>query len=414
MVLAARVCGIPAALTEADAHLGLANRLAAPFASKLFLAYEIPGLGRQEGARSSGGRSRSPISVSVAPRRGRGSVSARTSRRWPSSGRSRERTSLNEMAVAAWGDVARPCCTSRASATSPPSRPRVASRRLPADVADRALRRCPRGGRRRSLPRRGDGLGARRGGDTGDSRPLPARHRRPSDAQRAALRAGRGSGRRARTPRSSACRALVAELLADPERLEAMRERDARDGARRCGGPDRRRGDRTCRGEPDARLWRGDGSTSSGSAARACPPTRTSPAPSAPRCGAGMSATRSSSARSRGSRSTSGASLCRPPAGRRSSRPHTCIGSRAFRRADVPRGARRGAARDRRRRSPRQDDDGRDDRLRARADRPRSGLDHRRHRPAARGQRRSRLRAGSSSRATSPIARSGRSRPRSR
>ena len=43
MVLAARLSRIPAALTEADAHLGLANRLAAPFASKLFLAYEIPG-----------------------------------------------------------------------------------------------------------------------------------------------------------------------------------------------------------------------------------------------------------------------------------------------------------------------------------------------------------------------------------
>jgi UDP-N-acetylglucosamine--N-acetylmuramyl-(pentapeptide) pyrophosphoryl-undecaprenol N-acetylglucosamine transferase len=43
MVLAARLSGIPAALTEADAHLGLANRLAAPFAKKLFLAYDIPG-----------------------------------------------------------------------------------------------------------------------------------------------------------------------------------------------------------------------------------------------------------------------------------------------------------------------------------------------------------------------------------
>jgi UDP-N-acetylglucosamine--N-acetylmuramyl-(pentapeptide) pyrophosphoryl-undecaprenol N-acetylglucosamine transferase len=43
MVLAARVGRIPAALTEADAHLGLANRLAAPFAAKLYLAYEIPG-----------------------------------------------------------------------------------------------------------------------------------------------------------------------------------------------------------------------------------------------------------------------------------------------------------------------------------------------------------------------------------
>src|SRR6478672_5683493 len=43
MILAARLSRIPAALTEADAHLGLTNRLAAPFASKLFLAYEIPG-----------------------------------------------------------------------------------------------------------------------------------------------------------------------------------------------------------------------------------------------------------------------------------------------------------------------------------------------------------------------------------
>ena len=43
MVLAARLRGIPTALTEADAHLGLANRLAAPFARRVFLAYAIPG-----------------------------------------------------------------------------------------------------------------------------------------------------------------------------------------------------------------------------------------------------------------------------------------------------------------------------------------------------------------------------------
>ena len=43
MVLAARLRGIPAALTEADAHLGLANRLAAPFARRVFLAYAIDG-----------------------------------------------------------------------------------------------------------------------------------------------------------------------------------------------------------------------------------------------------------------------------------------------------------------------------------------------------------------------------------
>jgi UDP-N-acetylglucosamine--N-acetylmuramyl-(pentapeptide) pyrophosphoryl-undecaprenol N-acetylglucosamine transferase len=43
MVLAAWLRRIPAALTEADAHLGLANRLAAPFARRVFLAYDIPG-----------------------------------------------------------------------------------------------------------------------------------------------------------------------------------------------------------------------------------------------------------------------------------------------------------------------------------------------------------------------------------
>jgi UDP-N-acetylglucosamine--N-acetylmuramyl-(pentapeptide) pyrophosphoryl-undecaprenol N-acetylglucosamine transferase len=45
MVLAARLRGVPAALTEADAHLGLANRLAAPFARRVFLAYAIDGRG---------------------------------------------------------------------------------------------------------------------------------------------------------------------------------------------------------------------------------------------------------------------------------------------------------------------------------------------------------------------------------
>jgi UDP-N-acetylglucosamine--N-acetylmuramyl-(pentapeptide) pyrophosphoryl-undecaprenol N-acetylglucosamine transferase len=43
MVLAARARRIPAALTEADAHLGLANRLAAPLARRVFLAYAIAG-----------------------------------------------------------------------------------------------------------------------------------------------------------------------------------------------------------------------------------------------------------------------------------------------------------------------------------------------------------------------------------
>jgi UDP-N-acetylglucosamine--N-acetylmuramyl-(pentapeptide) pyrophosphoryl-undecaprenol N-acetylglucosamine transferase len=45
MVLAAASMRIPSALTEADAHLGLANRLAAPFARRVFLAYQLDGKG---------------------------------------------------------------------------------------------------------------------------------------------------------------------------------------------------------------------------------------------------------------------------------------------------------------------------------------------------------------------------------
>jgi UDP-N-acetylglucosamine--N-acetylmuramyl-(pentapeptide) pyrophosphoryl-undecaprenol N-acetylglucosamine transferase len=41
MVLAARLQGIPAAVTEADAHLGLANRMAAPLAQRVFLAFPL-------------------------------------------------------------------------------------------------------------------------------------------------------------------------------------------------------------------------------------------------------------------------------------------------------------------------------------------------------------------------------------
>ncbi|HWB23079.1 MAG TPA: UDP-N-acetylglucosamine--N-acetylmuramyl-(pentapeptide) pyrophosphoryl-undecaprenol N-acetylglucosamine transferase [Gaiellaceae bacterium] len=43
MVLAAASLSIPAAVSEADAHLGLANRLAAPLAKRVFLAYPVEG-----------------------------------------------------------------------------------------------------------------------------------------------------------------------------------------------------------------------------------------------------------------------------------------------------------------------------------------------------------------------------------
>jgi UDP-N-acetylglucosamine--N-acetylmuramyl-(pentapeptide) pyrophosphoryl-undecaprenol N-acetylglucosamine transferase len=50
MVYAAARRKIPTALMEADAHLGLANRIAAPFARRVFLSFPIPG---REGAKYS-------------------------------------------------------------------------------------------------------------------------------------------------------------------------------------------------------------------------------------------------------------------------------------------------------------------------------------------------------------------------
>jgi UDP-N-acetylglucosamine--N-acetylmuramyl-(pentapeptide) pyrophosphoryl-undecaprenol N-acetylglucosamine transferase len=44
MVAAAAARRVPAALMEADAHLGLANRLAAPLARRVFLAFPVSGL----------------------------------------------------------------------------------------------------------------------------------------------------------------------------------------------------------------------------------------------------------------------------------------------------------------------------------------------------------------------------------
>ena len=46
MVYTASRIAIPAALMEADAHVGLANRLAAPFAERVFLSFPVAGKGR--------------------------------------------------------------------------------------------------------------------------------------------------------------------------------------------------------------------------------------------------------------------------------------------------------------------------------------------------------------------------------
>jgi UDP-N-acetylglucosamine--N-acetylmuramyl-(pentapeptide) pyrophosphoryl-undecaprenol N-acetylglucosamine transferase len=102
MVLAARVLGIPAALAEADAHFGLANRLAAPLASRIFLAYPLPG--RTGPKYRVTGRPVPSTSLAV-PRE-----EARSSLAFPPEGRlllvfggSQGARALNEIAVEAFG-----------------------------------------------------------------------------------------------------------------------------------------------------------------------------------------------------------------------------------------------------------------------------------------------------------------------
>ena len=101
MVLAAWLRRIPAAVTEADAHLGLANRLATPFARRIFLAYPIAGV---DGKARVVGR---PIPSTSRP------ASQRDARRTldlPEDGQlvlvaggSQGARTLNETAIDAWG-----------------------------------------------------------------------------------------------------------------------------------------------------------------------------------------------------------------------------------------------------------------------------------------------------------------------
>ena len=66
MVFAAARRKIPTALMEADAHLGLANRLAAPFARRIFLSFPIPG---RDGAEVSSHRPADPGRSRARPQR---------------------------------------------------------------------------------------------------------------------------------------------------------------------------------------------------------------------------------------------------------------------------------------------------------------------------------------------------------
>ena len=103
VTLAARGLRIPVALMEADAHLGLANRLAAPFAERVFLAFPLEG--REEERYRVVGR---PIPSSSRPV---AQEEARARFGLPAEGPvvlvfggSQGAARLNEAAVGAWGE----------------------------------------------------------------------------------------------------------------------------------------------------------------------------------------------------------------------------------------------------------------------------------------------------------------------
>jgi UDP-N-acetylglucosamine--N-acetylmuramyl-(pentapeptide) pyrophosphoryl-undecaprenol N-acetylglucosamine transferase len=124
MVLAAWLRRIPAALTEADAHLGLANRLAAPFARRVFLAYPVPGF---NGKARVVGR---PVPANL---RSVSQAEARTMFELPSEGRvvlvaggSQGARTLNDTAVDTWGTAGPPVLHLSGTRDYEDLRPRVA------------------------------------------------------------------------------------------------------------------------------------------------------------------------------------------------------------------------------------------------------------------------------------------------
>ena len=223
MVLAARLRRIPAALTEADAHLGLANRLAAPFARRLFLAYEIPGATARRCA-SSAVRSRSRTVARHARRARRRFGLPPDEPVVAVFGALAGARSLNEVAVAAWARAtARRCSTSAASGTIAALRPRVDRPGYVLLRADRPLRRGA--GRRRLAVSRAGGTVWELAAAGTPAILVPYPHATADHQTLNARHFERGGARSScPTPRSTASRPSSTELLASPGRLATMRE----------------------------------------------------------------------------------------------------------------------------------------------------------------------------------------------
>jgi UDP-N-acetylglucosamine--N-acetylmuramyl-(pentapeptide) pyrophosphoryl-undecaprenol N-acetylglucosamine transferase len=103
MLAAAGMLRIPAALLEVDAHLGLANRLAAPFARRVFLAFPIPG--KEPPRYQVTGRPIPQAVLEAAPEEGRREFDLSAERPVVLVfGGSLGSTTINRSAAAAWAD----------------------------------------------------------------------------------------------------------------------------------------------------------------------------------------------------------------------------------------------------------------------------------------------------------------------
>ena len=392
MVLAARLRGIPAALTEADAHLGLANRLAAPFARRVFLAYAIPGrTARSTSCRAPDSRAR--ISVEIARRDGRGSGSLPKAPSSPCSAGLAGAQALNEFAVEAFGEP-RPRGAARLGgaglrgATSEGrSAPTTSSFRRPTTSARRSLSPTSRSRGRAARCGSSPPPGRRRSSSRTPTRPpttrrLNARHfergggavvvdqrelaRVPALVDRAArrCRTPRAHERRDAGAREAAMRRTSSPTSSSPSRESAMTVDCGVSPLGRTAALLRRDRRRRALGVRQLRAGMGSRGARLGRARDDLP----------------------RGART-GSRSTSAASPCLLPGFEVVvSTAHTGRIEGPLARG-VPRGARRASPLDRRRRRARQDDDRRDDRVRPARARPRPVVDRRRRRPAARRER---------------------------
>ena len=358
MVYAASRLAIPAALMEADAHLGLANRLAAPFAERVFLAFPIEG------------RERPKYRVTGRPIPARNRATSRAEGRrvfdLPPRARvllvfggSQGAASLNDEIVEAFGEAGPAVLHLCGERDFERLRGRRPARRLQAgSVHERVRRGARRGGPRRRARGRLR-LGGRRSREAGDPRPVPVRDRRPPGEERALLRARR---RRDHGPGDGARPRRRSRALADrrPGAAEGDGRRDEAGREAGCGRGDRGRPDPAC-------VLRAASSGSSGSAARASPATRCSRRRGGPRSRAGTATRRRTSSTSAppGSRSR-----CRTRSSLAPDGYETVVSTAYMPRVPgtgtwpeepgrVPRGARFAAGRDRRLGRAREDDDDR-------------------------------------------------------